>query len=300
VTWAADTPAPFGKSSPANAAFGQPANPTLGWETSSSATSYEYCIDTSSNNTCDTSWISTSTSTSVPLSGLAAGGYSWQVRARNASGTTEANAGAWWSFLVGQGRRAYLPLVLRNFSGTIPGIVNGDFESGLTGWTEYSTHGWPVIVNSFSTGVTARSGSYAAWLGGDYDDISYVQQQVTISAGAPYLVYWHWIASSDACSYDFGKVMVNGSQVDVYNLCSSENTGGWVKHSVNLSAYIGYLVMVQIRAETDDVQNSNLFVDDVSLQASASAPGQIEPAVLDLDAATTHGKAGNLAPGEVP
>jgi hypothetical protein len=153
------------------------------------------------------------------------------------------------------------------------GILNGGFESGATSWTIFSTHGWSVITTTFPTGVTPHGGSYAAWLGGDYSDISYVQQQVTISAGAPYLVYWQWIASADSCGWDFGGVVVNGTTVNVYDLCTTTNTGGWVTHSVNLSAYAGQTVTLQIRVETDSSVNSNLFVDDVALQATASASG---------------------------
>ena len=292
VAWAGATPAPFGKSSPARGFVDQPANPVLSWGASSTAESYEYCIDTSSNSTCNTSWIPTGTGTSVPLSSLPAGAYSWQVHAINDSGTTEANAGTWWSFTVGPGRRFFLPLVLMSASSSSPAVLNGNFESGPTFWTEYSSHAWPIIVNSFPTGITPHSGSYAAWLGGAYDDTSYVQQQVTLSASAPFLVYWQWIASTDSCGWDYGRVLVDNVVVNTYDLCSSTNTGGWVKHSVNLSAYAGRSVALQIRAETDSSQNSNLFIDDVSLQASASASGQIVPVIPNLDASTALGKAG--------
>ena len=269
VAWTAPGPAPFGKSSPANTSFGQPANPSLTWDTSSAATSYEYCIDTSDNNACNATWISTSASTSVTLSGLANGTYFWQARAKNTIGTTDASAGTWWSFTVGQGFQIFMPLALHDYAATVPSIINGDFESGSTAWTKSSSHGSSIIVNAFPSGVTAHSGSYAAWLGGANNDTSYVQQQVTISAGNPYLVYWHWIASSETdCTYDFGKDLVNNSIVDTYALCQSNGTGGWVKHSVNLSAYAGQSVTLQIRAETDSSINSNLFVDDGTLQAN--------------------------------
>jgi hypothetical protein len=92
-------PGDFNKSTPADGVTGQPANPTLSWGASSNATSYEYCIDTSNNNACDTAWTSTAASTSAGLSGLTpATSYYWQVRANNASGTTNANGGNWWSF----------------------------------------------------------------------------------------------------------------------------------------------------------------------------------------------------------
>ncbi|MGQ9628574.1 MAG: hypothetical protein ACUVV0_16920, partial [Anaerolineae bacterium] len=171
-------------------------------------------------------------------------------------------------------------------------LPNGDFEQGPTIWTEYSTHGWDLIVTSFPGSVTPHSGSWAVWLGGDFNDISYIQQQVTVPSGCPYLAYWHWIASQDVCGYDFGGVIINGSTVvDVYDLCSSANTGGWVKHVVNLSAYAGQSVSLQIRAETDDSLNSNLFVDDVAFQASAAAAQEGPPVFDPEDAMPRSGEA---------
>lgn len=152
-------------------------------------------------------------------------------------------------------------------------LVNPGFESGPTGWTEYSAQGWNLILNSgFPSGVTPHNGSWAVWLGGDDNEVAYVQQSVTVPAATPYLAYWHWIASQDACGFDFGSVQVNGTTVNQYNLCSSANTGGWVKHVVNLGAYSGQTVTLRIRATTDSSLNSNLFVDDVAFQASASTP----------------------------
>lgn len=177
---------------------------------------------------------------------------------------------------VGGDYTAYLPVMMKESPPPPPTnpLVNPGFESGPTGWTEYSLNGWPLILNSgFPGGLTPHGGSWAAWLGGDYDEIAYVQQSVTIPAAAPYLSYWHWIASEDICGFDAGGVLVNGTVVDVYDLCQAQNTNAWVRHTVNLSAYAGQTVALQIRAETDESFNSNLFVDDVSFQASAAAAG---------------------------
>ena len=153
----------------------------------------------------------------------------------------------------------YLPMVQKAPSSQANPFINPDFESGQTGWAEFSTNGWDIVVQSFPTGLTPRSGSWAAWLGGDINDTSYVQQTVTVPSGTPYLSYWHWIASEDTCGFDLGGVVINGSVVvDAYDLCISTNTGGWVQHTVNLSAYAGQSVAIQIRAETDDSLNSKL------------------------------------------
>ena len=101
----------------------------------------------------------------------------------------------------------------------------------------------------------------------------------------PYLAYWHWIASEDSCGWDFGGVLVNGTVVDVYDLCDSASTGGWVHHVVNLSAYAGQAVTFQIRVETDSSLNSNLFIDDVSFQSTPTSLLEAVPAPV-LDGAT--------------
>jgi hypothetical protein len=234
---------------------------------------------------CDGPWIIVGSNTSANLSGLSNDTtYYWQVRAVNSSGATFANNNEWWSFLTSPGVvHVYLPLVLRP---TTPlALPNGDFESGNAAWVEYSEPGWPPVIWPLDHWPPAHSGVWAAWLGDDWlggdVEISYIQQQVTVPASAPYLAYWHWIDSVENCGYDFASVRVNGSVVETYDLCSSANTYGWVKHVVNLSAYTGQpgppSVALQIRVETHNGWGSILLVDDVAFQATASttalAPG---------------------------
>lgn len=242
--------------SPSNGITITNTTPTFMWSASSGATNYHIQIDNNLDfSSYEVNEFTTAVSYTppVPLSG---GPNFWRVRA----GAGGDNWSAWssvWTFTIAT---AQIP------------ILNGDFEQGSTGWDLYSSHGWPIIVqgSQLPGSVTPHSGNWAAWLGGAYDDISYIEQTVTVPPSAPYFSYWHWIASSDACSYDFGGVLIDGSTVvDQYDLCTSANTGGWVAHSVNLSAYTGQTVDVQIRVETDSSMNSNLFVDDVSFTASA-------------------------------
>ena len=102
-TWTAGTPLPlpndFTKSGPANGAVEQSIHPTLSWGATSYPGAYEYCLDSSNNNRCDTSWVSTGANTSVALAGLNINTtYYWQVRANNATGSTYANSNVWWAF----------------------------------------------------------------------------------------------------------------------------------------------------------------------------------------------------------
>ncbi|MGB9723321.1 MAG: M6 family metalloprotease domain-containing protein [Chloroflexia bacterium] len=193
----------------------------------------------------------------------------------------------------------YLPLVLRHLwlGGPTPTpapsptplpcplLGNGDFEQGPVVWTQYSQNGWDLILNSGWPGsVHPHSGVWAVWEGGDYNEVCYIQQQVLVPAATPYFRYYHWIASQDYCGYDFAYVRVNGVTVDQYDLCSANNTGGWVTHVVNLSAYANQCVTVQIRVETDSSLNSNLFIDDVAFQGTPLG-GTVVPLSFDPDTA---------------
>ncbi|MCS6909715.1 MAG: S8 family serine peptidase [Anaerolineales bacterium] len=166
-------------------------------------------------------------------------------------------------------QRVFLPIINRDFgsSGLVP---NGNFEAGATAWTQYSRLGYLIIVNNFGlTGVTARSGSHAAWLGGDHDEESYLQQNITVPAGAPYLSYWHWIRSNETLpDYDVAYVNVNGVTVDSFSTYTVTNTGNWVKRVVDLSAYAGQTVTLQFRHITNSSQHSSWFLDDIDFQST--------------------------------
>jgi hypothetical protein len=144
-------------------------------------------------------------------------------------------------------------------------LQNANFESGRTGWAEFSNDGQAVIRTDQP--VVAHSGRWVAWLGGSRNNISSITQQVTVPATAPYLAYYHYIASTDLCGYDKAYVLAGATQVTTYELCTDNKTNGWVKRVVNLSAYAGQSVALQFRVTTDASLNSNLFIDDVGFQS---------------------------------
>jgi hypothetical protein len=162
----------------------------------------------------------------------------------------------------------YLPIILKEYPPPPILFPNGDFEQGPLIWTEFSTHGWPLITQDVN--ITPYDGKWVAWLGGVSDDISYIQQQITVPINLHYLSFWHWIFSSDVCDNDFERVLVNSTEVAVVDLCQANNTNGWVQRVVDLSAYAGQSVLIQIRAECNATFNSNLFIDHVGFQYSSS------------------------------
>ena len=69
---------------------------------------------------------------------------------------------------------------------------------------------------------------------------------------------------------------MNGdTEVDAYSLCIDENTGGWVLHSVDMSAYAGHAILLSIIVVTDGILDSSLYVDDVSFQFDGDGPNAI-------------------------
>ena len=137
------SPGAFGKSSPSNGATGQALNPTLSWAASSGATSYEYCVDTTNDNSCDTTWTSTA-STSAALSGLSATTtYWWEVRARNATGTTDADSGTWWAFTTGTSSiRVNVAAAAQGGTATASSFVSAGYAPGGANNGDRKGVGW--------------------------------------------------------------------------------------------------------------------------------------------------------------
>lgn len=172
-------------------------------------------------------------------------------------------------------------------------MANGNFELGIGGWVQFSTHHWQLIVTSFPGTVRPHSGKYAVWLGGDYNDTSYIQQKVVVPSNAPYLTYWYWIASASANCFraDEARVWINTTKVEDYDLCKRTNTGIWKQRSIDLSAYVGQKVLFKINVSTNGVDNSNLFIDDISFQAKKPTAVS-ESVVPDFDPLITQDHAG--------
>ncbi len=166
------------------------------------------------------------------------------------------------------GVRQYFPIMMLIKPSMPP---NGDFELGRTIWSEYSTHGWELVVDSSVLPISPHSSFWAAWLGGDYQDTSSIQQSFWIDPTTPYLTYYHYIASEDSCGYDYASIWVNTTLINTYDLCSLTETNSWVKYVINLSTYINQTISLKIQVYADSFLNSNMFVDDVLMQSAAEA-----------------------------
>jgi subtilisin family serine protease len=175
-------------------------------------------------------------------------------------------------------------------------LKNPGFESGRVNWTESSTNGYALVCTSSSCGsspVAPRAGSYMSWLAGANNEASQISQSVTLPAGQKTtLSFYHRIASSDTCGYDYGYVRVvsNGvtTNVKTFSLCTSTQTSSWVKTTVDLSSYAGRTITLAFRATTDTSAMSSFYIDDTRLvsgstcvAAAGEAEDIVEPAAVD-------------------
>lgn len=152
-------------------------------------------------------------------------------------------------------------------------IKNGDFEAGPDGsWTEYSLRGWDLIVHANTLGFTPHGGQWAAWLGGGHNERARLSQSVTIPTNQFYLHFHYYIYSEDYCGYDYAYVKINNATMATFNLCTANNTSGWVHRAINLSAYADRTVTLMFEVTTDSSLFSSFYLDTVSLRASAAAP----------------------------
>ncbi len=118
-----DPPGAFSKVSPTNGSTGVSLSPTLSWNSSPFASSYQYCYDLINDNQCNRTWSSTP-STSVNISNLGTNTtYYWQVRAVNAAGTTEADNSSWRSFTT----TSTLPAGLTKIEAFVGGTRQGSY-----------------------------------------------------------------------------------------------------------------------------------------------------------------------------
>jgi hypothetical protein len=167
----------------------------------------------------------------------------------------------------------YLPLVCQPVLRGGNAVTNGNFEAGRSGWTEYEDSAFfnfPLIVEAadLPSPIVPYEGSWVAWLGGESEFLSYIEQEVRIPAVNPQLVYWRWIDSRWPCGGSYGRVLINGSIVDSFLLCTGTATGAWAERTIDLSAYAGLTVTLRMLSQTRVDDYGSLYLDAVSIHSS--------------------------------
>ena len=150
-------------------------------------------------------------------------------------------------------------------------LPDGGFEAGPRGlWKEYSELGEKLIypADQLPAGVAPKNGNWVAWLGGENDEIAFIQQAVDVPGGVPALTLWFWTSSSDRCGADYAQVLVNGAVWTMFDLCRSQNSTAWTRVIVNFDAYASQMVDLKIQVETDSSNFSSFFLDDLAWESA--------------------------------
>ena len=244
VWWSITTiitpPAAFNKTTPPNTAVDQPVSLDLVWQLSQYTTSYEYCIDTTSNATCDgDDWISNDQFNIAQISGLEyATSYYWQVRARNADSDTYANGGAWHTFHT----------VMNNWHDIT--AVNFETSSLPSGWSAYDAGAYSGVYFPARRTCRPDTGSYSGWMvGGGTDGAALAcganypnNAEAWLSYGtfslryanAAYIGFDLWLNAQT--NYDYIKVWINNGSYYAYDYILNP-TGGWQQVTFDLGDF---------------------------------------------------------------
>ncbi len=158
-------------------------------------------------------------------------------------------------------------------------VINGDFEAGgsQSAWYEYSSHSFSLI-NPYSAvlPLPPRSGMWAAWLGGETNEVSVLSQTVTLSeALSVNLTYWYQVATNEAhtdgISSDLMWIEIrNDPDADivlarVLTITDEDHSAVWLANTADLSALAGQTVQLVLKSTNDAARSTSFFVDDVSL-----------------------------------
>ncbi|WP_181794880.1 hydrolase [Streptomyces sp. WELS2] len=150
-------------------------------------------------------------------------------------------------------------------------LGNNGFESGSTVWT--TTSG--VITNS--TGRTARSGSYYAWLDGNGTATTdTLAQSVTLPAGCAarltFQLHVDTAETTTSTAYDTLKVQVlNGSGTVLRTLATYSNLDaatGYTQRTFDLGGYAGQTVTLKFTGTEGSKYQTSFVVDDTALDVS--------------------------------
>ncbi|MFC1878585.1 hypothetical protein ACFLZW_01605, partial [Chloroflexota bacterium] len=211
----------FGKLSPLDGTTGVSTTPVLDWADSGGATGYLYCIDTTDNDICGTTWVSTGAdSHSAALLLSPSTTFYWQVKAENSHGQTEADLADWWSFTT---QPATPP---GGFSKTLPatGLVNAPKQATLAWDISQNAGHYEVCIDAANNNIcdttwkdlgtsTAYFSDYLPHSTTHFWQVRAVNNYGTTEANGG--AWWSFTTGAREIPADFEKITPSGTGVSV-------------------------------------------------------------------------------------
>lgn len=204
------------------------------------------------------------------ITALAEGTYTWRVKARDSQGYQSAYSAL---FTVIVDRTTPQTLLKFNTYTINEQVINGGFESGLTGWTKTSqvlTTGADVYTVPHSGSFMARIGHRTALTGNEIWENKLTQK---LSPGAKNLSFYYNFFSFDTDPFDNPGIIVRLNDYNVFYLSAGEidigaspNSSGWQQVSFDISQIDEpVLEIIFYSGNTDDNTNQSwAYIDDVS------------------------------------
>lgn len=229
----------------------------------------------------------------------ASGNPSWITITGGSSGTgsgtvnysVAANSGT-------QARQATFTIAGKSFSVTQAGsstlpagiLLNGDFESGVQNWSEYSSGYYELITNYYQW---AHSGSWFAWLGGFDSAFEYIYQELTVPANATSAsVNFHYQIDTEddpSDAYDTMEVKIINPNTyaplkTLVTLSNLDADPDWAaSNSYDISEFKGQTIGLAFIANTDAYNYyygstpTSFLVDDVNLAVTYPPKPNLTP-----------------------
>lgn len=152
-------------------------------------------------------------------------------------------------------------------------IQDGGMEAGAP-----NPH-WAVSSSQFSDVLddspdpAAHTGAWKAWMGGNNNVTEVISQTFAIPAGVTQLTlrYWVWIDTQDGAGGDTFAVQLRNAAGGVIAtldaLSDASNIPTWTERVITFTAPAASALQLAFLAQTDALDPTSFFVDDVSLNA---------------------------------
>lgn len=181
-------------------------------------------------------------------------------------------------------------------------LVNGDFETGPSGWTQTSAGGYDLISQ-----FNPRGGLRGAYLAGANDADDQLSQPVLLPADAISLTLrlW-WSLESEEPPVPADTLILSLLQpggvllTELWRVDNTAAPGVWDETTFDLTAYASQSVIVRFQARSNSFDLTDFYLDDLSLTACTAPPSPTPSPTPSLSPTLSPTPTPTLSPTPTP